>query len=187
VPLPLQIVRQIEEAIEAGRLSRGTRLPSTRALARGLGVSRNTVLTAYEELAARGFIQGRRGAAMYVLGPAAVSGFDLRAVMREAQYPSCTIALRDQDGNPLYVSDQSTQDFLRTLRTATDPCGLFLAKGSRRIEASGARGRNRGGNDARGDDDEQTDGVGDRIEDVNDLADGGGGWRGQQQGGQSRG
>jgi DNA-binding transcriptional regulator YhcF (GntR family) len=53
-PLSLQIVRQVQEAIEAGRVARGTRLPSTRLLARTLGVSRNTVLTAYEELAAPG-------------------------------------------------------------------------------------------------------------------------------------
>jgi GntR family transcriptional regulator/MocR family aminotransferase len=103
-PLFLQIVRQMQEAIEAGRVARGTRLPSTRSLARTLGVSRNTVLTAYEELVARGFIRSRRGAGMYVFVPAAVSGFDVRAVMCEAQYPSRTIALRDQDGNPLYIS-----------------------------------------------------------------------------------
>jgi GntR family transcriptional regulator/MocR family aminotransferase len=103
-PLSLQIVRQLQEAIEAGRVARGTRLPSTRSFARTLGVSRNTVLTAYEELAARGFVRSRRGAGMYVLEPGAVSGFDLRSVMRDAQYPLRTIALRDEDGNPLYIS-----------------------------------------------------------------------------------
>jgi hypothetical protein len=65
--------------------------------------------------------------------------------------------------------------------------GLFLAKRLRRVEASGAGGRNRGGRQAGRDDDEQTHGVGDRIEDVNDLTDGGGGRRGQQQRGQSGG
>jgi DNA-binding transcriptional regulator YhcF (GntR family) len=102
--LSLQIVHQLQEAIEAGRVARGTRLASTRSLARTLGVSRNTVLTAYEELAARGLVRSRRGAGMYVLVPAAVSGFDVRSIMRDAQYPSRTIALRDQDGNPLYLS-----------------------------------------------------------------------------------
>ena len=102
-PLSLQIVRQLQEAIEAGRVARGTRLPSTRSLARTLGVSRNTVLTAYEELAARGFVRSRRGAGIYVFAPATVLGFDLRSVMRDAQYPSRTIALRDEDGNPLYI------------------------------------------------------------------------------------
>jgi GntR family transcriptional regulator / MocR family aminotransferase len=103
-PLSLQIVRQVQEAIEAGRVARGTRLPSTRLLARTLGVSRNTVLTAYEELAARGFVRGRRGSGVYVFVPTAVSGFSLRSVMRDAQYPSRTTAFRDQDGNPIYIS-----------------------------------------------------------------------------------
>ena len=40
--------------------------------------------------------------------PATFSGFDLTAVMHEAQYPARTIALRDQDGNPLYISYSRT-------------------------------------------------------------------------------
>lgn len=48
-PLSIQIVRQLQEAIEAGRVAQGTRLPSTRSLAHTLGVSRNTVLTAYDD------------------------------------------------------------------------------------------------------------------------------------------
>jgi GntR family transcriptional regulator/MocR family aminotransferase len=103
-PLPLQIVRQLQEAIEAGRVVQGTRLPSTRSLARSLTVSRNTVLAAYEELASRGFVRSRRGAGMYVCVPAPLSAFDLKAVMREAQYPVRTIGLRDQDGNAIYIS-----------------------------------------------------------------------------------
>jgi len=103
-PLSLQIVRQLQEAIEASRVATGTRLPSTRSLARTLGVSRNTVLTAYEELAARGLVRSRPGAGMYVFVPATPSGFDLRSVMREAHYPSHTMAFRDEDGNPLSIS-----------------------------------------------------------------------------------
>ena len=41
---------------------------------------------------------------MYVLVPVDLSGFNLKAIMREAQYPSRTIALRDQDGNPLCIT-----------------------------------------------------------------------------------
>jgi GntR family transcriptional regulator/MocR family aminotransferase len=64
-PLSQQIARQLREAVDAGRVARGTRLPSTRSLARTLGVSRNTVLTAYEDLASRGFVRSRRRAATY--------------------------------------------------------------------------------------------------------------------------
>jgi len=103
-PLSLQIVSQLQEAIETGRLVRGTRLPSTRSLARTLSVSRNTVLTAYEELVSRGLLRGRRGAGMYVSVPVGLSGFNLEAIMREAQYPSRAIAVHDQDGNPLCIT-----------------------------------------------------------------------------------
>jgi GntR family transcriptional regulator/MocR family aminotransferase len=101
-PLSLQIVRQIQEAVGRGRLVQGTELPSTRSLARTLGISRNTVLTAYDELKARGLIRGRRGAAMHVSG-GGMSGFDMRRVMRDAQYPSRTISLSDPDGNLISV------------------------------------------------------------------------------------
>ena len=47
-PLALQLAGQLQAAIESGRVARGTRLPSTRSLARTLGVSRNTVLTSYD-------------------------------------------------------------------------------------------------------------------------------------------
>jgi DNA-binding transcriptional MocR family regulator len=103
--LPLQIVRQLQEAIEAGRVVQGTRLPSTRSLARNLGVSRNTVLTAYEELTSRGYVRSRPGAGMYVCIPAPLSGFDVKSVMRDAHYPLRTIELSDQDGNVIYISD----------------------------------------------------------------------------------
>jgi GntR family transcriptional regulator/MocR family aminotransferase len=102
--LPLQIARQLQDAIEAGRLARGTLLPSTRALARSLGVSRNTVIAAYEELAVRGVVRSRRGAGVYAAPPAAVSAFSLPAVLSAAQFPLRSISVPDLDGNPLRIS-----------------------------------------------------------------------------------
>jgi len=103
-PLCLQVADQLQGAIEGGTLTSGAQLPSTRALARTLGLSRNTVLAAYDELTARGCIRGRRGSGMYVLAPAGIAGFDLRAVMREAHFPSRRITVRDMDGNSLYLT-----------------------------------------------------------------------------------
>jgi GntR family transcriptional regulator / MocR family aminotransferase len=103
-PLSLQIAHQLQDAIEGGRIARGTRLPSSRTLARTLGVSRNTVIAAYDELSARGLVRSRRGAGIYAHAPAVVSGFNVKAVMRAAQFPSRTISLRDQDGNPLCIT-----------------------------------------------------------------------------------
>jgi GntR family transcriptional regulator / MocR family aminotransferase len=58
-PLFLQIARAIVDDICRGRLKPGDRLPGTRTLARSLGVNRITVLTAYDELAAEGWIAVR--------------------------------------------------------------------------------------------------------------------------------
>ena len=102
--LSLQIVHQLQEAIDRGHVARGTRLPSTRSLARRLGVSRNTVLAAYDELTARGLLRSRRGAGIYVSGSVGDHGFDPRRIMREAQYPALAIAISDQDGNPIYLA-----------------------------------------------------------------------------------
>ena len=52
--------------IREGRLAAGTRLPSTRALAGDLGLSRGTVVEAYAQLAAEGYLDARHGAGTWV-------------------------------------------------------------------------------------------------------------------------
>ncbi|MBW8771629.1 MAG: PLP-dependent aminotransferase family protein [Gemmatimonadetes bacterium] len=60
-PLYRQVYEGLRDAILSGRLARGARLPSTRALAADLGVARNTVLLAFEQLRSEGYLYGRRG------------------------------------------------------------------------------------------------------------------------------
>ncbi|HSV30065.1 MAG TPA: PLP-dependent aminotransferase family protein, partial [Candidatus Omnitrophota bacterium] len=64
--LQRQLARALRQAILAGRLTAGTRLPSTRRLAAHLGIGRNTVLAAFEELAAEGFLDSRPGSGTVV-------------------------------------------------------------------------------------------------------------------------
>ncbi len=59
--LARQLYRQLREAIADGAISTGLRLPSTRGLARDLGVSRNTVSAAFEQLALEGYVTARTG------------------------------------------------------------------------------------------------------------------------------
>ena len=66
VPLHRQLYFALREAILDGRLRPGARLPSSRAFAGDLGVSRNTVLAAFEQLLAEGYIEGRVGAGSFV-------------------------------------------------------------------------------------------------------------------------
>lgn len=56
----------LRDAIRAGRLLPGTRLPSTRDLAAELGLARNTVSAAYEQLTAEGFLSARQGSGTVV-------------------------------------------------------------------------------------------------------------------------
>src|SRR5512142_3399345 len=65
-PRYAQLTRALKQAILSGRCAPATRLPATRTLARDLDLSRNTVLAAYEQLAAEGFIEGRVGSGCYV-------------------------------------------------------------------------------------------------------------------------
>lgn len=65
-PRHAQLTRALKAAILAGALGAGARLPATRTLARELELSRNTVLTAYEQLRAEGFVEGRVGSGSYV-------------------------------------------------------------------------------------------------------------------------
>ena len=101
-PLYRQLATALRLAIRTGHLPPGAALPSTRGLAEALGVSRNTVLTAYEELTAEGLLGGRAGSATRVCGqvrPPIVP--DWRAILRAAQYPAGALTFRDPDGNTL--------------------------------------------------------------------------------------
>jgi GntR family transcriptional regulator/MocR family aminotransferase len=65
-PLGSQLERELREAIRSGRLGTGERLPSSRALARELGVSRGLVLDCYQQLQAEGYLTTRTGSATRV-------------------------------------------------------------------------------------------------------------------------
>ena len=65
-PLTSQLAGQLREALTDGRLATGERLPSTRALADLLGVSRTVATGAYAQLFAEGWLEGRHGSGTYV-------------------------------------------------------------------------------------------------------------------------
>ncbi len=65
-PLHRQLVTHIQDAIRAGQLPAGARLPSTRRLAAALGVTRNVAVAAYADLMADGYITGQHGSGTYV-------------------------------------------------------------------------------------------------------------------------
>ncbi|MBE8527850.1 aminotransferase class I/II-fold pyridoxal phosphate-dependent enzyme, partial [Amycolatopsis sp. H6(2020)] len=60
-PLPTQLAEQIRALVASGTLRPGDALPSTRAFATRLGISRGSVTTAYDQLTGEGFLIADRG------------------------------------------------------------------------------------------------------------------------------
>ena len=107
-PLYLQIVHAVIHGIEAGRLPPGTFLPSSRDLAATLAVNRKTVVVAYEDLVAQGWLQSRgtRGTMVaaelsHVLRPAPTLAAPAASAPAEAEY-----AFRAPPVRPLALSGE---------------------------------------------------------------------------------
>lgn len=81
-PLHVQLREGLRRIIVEGRPKAGTILPSSRTLAAALGISRNTVMAAYEELTTQDLLEGRTGSGTRVCA-------------------RTTASLRDPDGNRL--------------------------------------------------------------------------------------
>jgi GntR family transcriptional regulator/MocR family aminotransferase len=97
LPLSVQLGRQLRDAMNDGRVRAGERLPSSRALASALGVSRTVVTAAYEQLYAEGWLEGRHGSGTYVadIAPAsAATGGAISRTGRERPAEAPTIDLR---------------------------------------------------------------------------------------------
>ncbi len=60
LPLYKQLCEAIRQSILRGTLRKGVRLPSTRYLASELGVSRNIVVIAFEQLLAESYLESRK-------------------------------------------------------------------------------------------------------------------------------
>jgi len=65
-PLSRQIYMQVRSAVLSGALRAGTRVPSSRVMAERLGVARASVVSAYEQLLAEGYVESRRGSGTFI-------------------------------------------------------------------------------------------------------------------------
>lgn len=84
-PLTRQVHDALRDEVLSGIRPPGARLPSTRELALELGVSRNVVLDAFEQLRAEGFLDARRGSGTYVATGAA---FPVSALPQSLRVPA---------------------------------------------------------------------------------------------------
>jgi GntR family transcriptional regulator/MocR family aminotransferase len=87
-PLHAQLERQLRQAIRDGRLAAVTKVPSSRELARDLGVSRRLVVEAYAQLGAEGYLSARQGAPTRVAGggPDGAGALDSAPLRNPAPY-----------------------------------------------------------------------------------------------------
>ena len=66
IPLHQQLYEELRRAILSGRLLPRQRIPSTRSLAKSLGISRTTVTSCYEQLLSEGYLETIVGSGTYV-------------------------------------------------------------------------------------------------------------------------
>jgi len=111
-----QLEEQLRNALRSGTLPPGSDLPSTRALAEDLSVSRGVVVRAYAQLAAEGYLDLRQGAYPSVRGiPVAETERTVRASPPPEQPPKVRYDLRPHQPE---LSTFPRQAWLRSLRQA---------------------------------------------------------------------
>ncbi|MBP2370173.1 MocR-like pyridoxine biosynthesis transcription factor PdxR [Pseudonocardia parietis] len=88
VPLAVQVADGLRDAAAGRALRPGDRLPSTRALATTLGLSRTVTAAAYDQLLAEGWVEGRVGAGTYVTAvPAGIRPTTARRPVARTEVP----------------------------------------------------------------------------------------------------
>ena len=93
-PLYEQLYEALKQAVESGRLPKGSRIPSIRKLSEDLGISRTTIESDYQQLAIEGYIKSEPQRGYFVI-------FGSRPLSRPAPAPtgaSLPYPLRPGDG-----------------------------------------------------------------------------------------
>jgi len=114
-PLNKRLYQALRQAILDASISPSSRLPASRDLAKELGISRNTVLAAYEQLQAEGYIQTRTGSGTFVNADLPEEGFSAE------QARPVTLPVRNQ----VQLSKRGTQLLGRT-GVAPHQWGAFM-------------------------------------------------------------
>lgn len=119
MPLYLQIVYALIHEVQRGRLAPGTYLPSSRELARTLGVNRKTIVLAYDDLIAQGWLQshGTRGTRVATNLP----DQPVESQARAGPPDTAEFRFNAADGPPFVLSGSDTLTF----DEGTPDCRLF--------------------------------------------------------------
>ena len=143
--LRAQIEDELRRAIRSGRLVPGASLPSTRALATDLGVTRGVIVAAYDQLTAEGYLVSRHGSGTVV--NATAQGRRTRRPQQPSRAPVAIDfrpGLPDLDLFPRTAWLRATRAVLHTLPRDdlgyTDSRAGRAPAGGRRLPGSGPRG-----------------------------------------------
>ncbi|WP_205629287.1 PLP-dependent aminotransferase family protein [Jiangella muralis] len=143
--LRVQIEAELRRAIRAGRLQPGSALPSTRALAVDLGVTRGVVVDAYDQLTAEGYLLSRPGSGTVVSPATARPASSPPTVPADAGVDVDFYAGEsDLDGFPRSAWARATRTALQTMPTSELAYGHVQGIPSLRHELADYLGRVRG-------------------------------------------
>jgi GntR family transcriptional regulator/MocR family aminotransferase len=135
-PVYRQIADHIRGEIEAGRLEPGARLPTIRELARRLGVNRDTVSLAYDELAAEGRLEATVGRGTFVRGSPGGAAGEPRAA---ALAPRVEALLEFERTRPRYGAEEGSIPLHALVPDpALYPVAAFRRSVNRAFESGGA-------------------------------------------------
>jgi len=133
-PLFRQLYLQMKEAILSGAVQPTVRLPATRELGRLLGVSRQTVLAAYEQLMAEGYLEGAVGKGTFV--SASLPAAARRSAPRDAAPPLVRpLSARGEAMAAAMARVRHHDGPLRTFRMSMPGLDLFPFEVWRKLEA----------------------------------------------------
>lgn len=122
-----QVMQALRERIASRALAAGARVPSIRMMSEQLGVSKSTVVEAYERLVAEGALIARRGSGFYVAGhalPGAQGAFGALGAFAARGPLGAPGPRLDREIDPLWLTRQSLETDARALRPG---CGWLPA------------------------------------------------------------
>lgn len=136
VPTYLQLVQEVERALQLGYLRQGDQLPRVKDVVGALSINPNTVLKAYRHLEQKGLIGGRPGIGTFVIAEPQTVGLDqLHALERRLVtdwLPDAASAGLDEDGMTAVFMAA-----VRTLRTGSEQRAERSARGRKAMRPKG--------------------------------------------------
>ncbi|RDC65956.1 MocR-like pyridoxine biosynthesis transcription factor PdxR [Adhaeribacter pallidiroseus] len=123
-PMHQQLYESIRGAILGGRLKAGERMPASRVFCEELGISRNIVLLAFEQLALEGYLVGRTGSGTFVANTLPDALLRIKSRKKEPPIHTELLINTEADINPLplppdLLRRNSTKEVIKPFQTAT--------------------------------------------------------------------